>query len=642
MKQQKYGAWHSPLNPKQVAEASVDMGELRYCNDTTYWIENRPQDAGRAVLVRKHGDITEDLLQSPFSARSRVHEYGGGSYCVMEHRLWFVNAKDQNIYEISLHDRNSIRQVTKTEDTERFADLQFDAYRERLLAVREMHLPNGSVKNELVSVSIDCGDVKAVHDGHDFYSSPAISPEAKELAFVAWDHPNMPWDGSLLYLASMHTDGMVENPRVIAGGDQESIMQPRWTPNGCLLFLSDHSGFWNLYLYSETSAQQIAVEESGEYGGPAWIFGLRSFDPIDDRFVVACRIMDGVSELVTVDLKLGIIRTIDDSFCSYGSVHATGSSAVFLAGTSTKSVQAVEMETKSRQIKVIQTSIAAPLDPEWISAGKPIEYPTANGLTAHAYFYPPVNPKASPPDGELPPLLVLSHGGPTSRRDNVLALGVQCYTTRGWAVLDVNYGGSTGHGREYRQRLEGNWGVVDVQDCEAGVEYLINQSLVDGDRVAIKGGSAGGYTTLRALTTSRIFKAGSSHYGIGDLRILAASTHKFESSYLDRLVPRELFEERSPILRVDDLKQPVIFFQGEDDRVVPPEQARMMFDALAERGRPTALFIFEGEGHGFRVARNREIAITAEMIFLSRVLGIEPDDLDDSVFEHARLANIPW
>ena len=637
-----YGTWSSPLGPKQVAEASTGIGELRRCNNTCYWIESRPQEAGRAVIVRKQGDIAEDILPAPFSARSRVHEYGGGSYCVSENRLWFVNAKDQNIYEVSLRGPESIRQITKTADAERFADLKFDSYRESLIAVRELHSPSGSVGNDLVSVSIERGDVKIVHVGHDFYSSPAISPDAMELAFVAWDHPHMPWDGTQLYWAYMDIDGTLSNTKIVAAGSDESIEQPRWTPDGTLLFLSDRTGYWNLYEYAEDTGQRIAVDDSAEYGGPAWVFGLRSFDPVDDRFVVACRIVDGESELVMADLKTGTASTIDNSFATYESVHSTVSNAVFLCGSSTKPMQVVEMGTMKRTTKVLHCAATSPLEPSWIATGEAIEFPTVGGHSAHAYFYPPTNPDTSALSGEKPPLLVLSHGGPTARHDSVFNLGVQYYTSRGWAVLDVNYGGSTGHGREYRQRLEGNWGVVDVQDCEAGVQYLINQSLVDGKRVAIKGGSAGGYTTLRALTTSNIFKAGSSHYGIGDLRILASSTHKFESSYLDRLIPSELFEERSPILRIDALKQPVIFFQGADDQVVPLNQARMMFDALAQRGRPTALFVFEGEGHGFRVAKNREIAMTAELLFLSRVLGIEPVDLDDAVFEQAEMANIRW
>ena len=640
-----YGSWRSPVTPSHVAASGIEISELRTNDSHWYWLELRPLEGGRSTIVRlESSGAVKEVIPQELSARSRVHEYGGGSYCLNDAHLWLVDARDQNIYQVSLDDPNECECLTSGDDSERFADLQEDRRRERLIAIREFHRAEGEPVNDLVAIDTGAGSIAVLAEGHDFYMSPALSGDGARLAYVAWDHPNMPWDGSYLYVAEVLDDGRLGNSRVLAGGENESIVQPTWGANGALLYLSDKHGFWNLFGTDSDLEVCPLLLKPAEYGGPAWVFGLRSFGVCEDGTVLAARTRDGTTDLVSVDSTSHSERSIHAGCSGYGSVFGRSQSgqrtATCIAGSSTTPPFVLTINAETGRSSVVHQCVSSPFAKEWISIGEPIQFPSSDGDLAHAYFYVPTNPGIEQRPEGAPPLLVLTHGGPTSRHDNSLSLAIQAYTSRGWAVLDVNYGGSTGYGRRYRERLEGNWGIVDVADCEAGVRHLVEMSKADPTRVAIKGGSAGGYTTLQALTTSEVFKAGASYYGIGDLALLDADTHKFESRYLERLVSREHFQSRSPVNQIEQLTCPVIFFQGAEDRVVPPNQARMMFKALAARGVPTALFIFEREGHGFRDARSRETAIEAEIVFLSRVFGLEAPGLSQDIFESAEVANL--
>ena len=606
-----------------LARCSKGYGELRARGDALFWTESRPEQAGRSTLVMRAADSTRELTPAPFNPRSRVHEYGGGSYCVGDEHVYFVNFADQNVYEVSASVRGGEppRPVTQGDDTERFADLVWDG--RGLLAVRERHGVDGTqAENDLVRIDVDDGAVAALHEGHDFYAAPRPSGDGR-IAFLVWDHPNMPFDGCQLLVAEDAGNGLL-NPTIAAGGANESIVQPEWN-GGRLLFASDVDGYWNLYAYDGSGVYAV-LPDAAEYAGPAWQFATTYYVPIGPRHVVARRVENGIASLVLVDLEQGLASPLDDASSSYFDIVRTPTGVAYIAGFADKPKRIVELKLDIRSRAVIAQSVVPPVAHGFIAVPEVLTFAAKAG-DSHAFFYPPANRDHRVPAGELPPLLVTTHGGPTSNAWPDLDWRIQYYTSRGWAVADVNYGGSTGFGRAYRERLEGRWGETDVDDCVACVHHLVAQGRVDPARVAIKGGSAGGYTTLAALAFTNVFQAGASHYGVGDLNALAADTHKFESRYLDTLLGSpEALDARSPINHVDKLNCPVIFFQGAEDRVVPPNQAESMRDALAAKGIPVAYLLFEGEGHGFRRAENVRRAIEAEYAFFAKVFGFEPAD----------------
>ena len=602
-------------------------GELRAKGDALFWTESRPEEAGRATLIMRAGDSVGELTPAPFNPRSRVHEYGGGSYCVADEHVYFVNNGDQNVYQVPLIGDGPItpRQVTRGDATERFADLAWDGL--RLLAVRERHADDGTEPvNDLVRIDVGDGAPTVLHEGHDFYAAPRPSGDGR-LAFLVWDHPNMPFDGCQLLVAEYHGE-QLRNATVVAGGAKESIVQPEWNGDR-LLFLSDLQGYWNLYAH-DGSGVYAALPDAAEYGGPAWYFGNTYYVPVGPDHVVARRVDNGVPSLVLVDLGQALASPLDDASSSYTDVVRTPNGVAYIAGHAERPSRIVELRLDTRSRTTIAEPGEPPVGAAFVATPEALTFAAPLG-DAHAFYYPPTNGEHSVPYDELPPLLVTTHGGPTGNAWADLDWRIQYYTSRGWAVADVNYGGSTGFGRDYRERLEGTWGETDVDDCVACVRHLIAQGRVDPSRVAIKGGSAGGYTTLAALTFTNVFRAGSSLYGIGDLKALAEDTHKFESRYLDTLLgDPDAVRRRSPINHVDQLNCPVIFLQGADDKVVPPNQAEAMRDALAAKGIPVAYLLFEGEGHGFRRAENVRRAIEAEYAFFATVFGFEPaDDLPD-------------
>ncbi|GIW78726.1 MAG: peptidase [Gemmatales bacterium] len=579
------------------------------------------------VVHRDVAGKTEDVTPPPFNARSRVHEYGGASYTVSDGVIYFTHFDDHRLYR--LRPGQHAEAITPNADL-RYADAVVDRRRQCLYCVREDHTQPGEPTNTVVQVFVDRENPgRIVAAGHDFYSSPRLSPDGRHLCWLAWNHPNMPWDGCELWLADLDDEGMPRNARPIAGGDNESIFQPEWSPDGQLYFVSDRSGWWNLYRYDAPNAEALCPVEA-EFGRPQWVLGIPTYAFAGAR-IVCSYTQKGFWHLALLDPDTKKLDRIDTGYTDIHSVRANDRFACFIASSPTESAAVVRLDLSTRRPEVLRRSSATVIDPAYLSHAQPIEFPTEKGLTAHAFYYPPKNRDYVGPPNEKPPLLVRSHGGPTSATSSGLKADIQFWTSRGIAVLDVNYGGSTGYGREYRQRLDGAWGIVDVDDCVHGARFLIERGDVDPERIAIRGGSAGGYTTLAALAFRRFFKAGASYYGVSDLEALAKDTHKFESRYLDRLIGPypaavDLYRQRSPIHFADRLSCPVILFQGLQDKVVPPNQAEIMVDALKAKRLPVAYVAFAGEQHGFRRAENIKRAFENELYFYGRIFGFEPAD----------------
>jgi dipeptidyl aminopeptidase/acylaminoacyl peptidase len=625
-----YGSWKSPITSDLIVKGSIGVGQTALDGEDVYWIEMRPSEGGRSVIVRRTPDgKTTDVTPQPFNARTRVHEYGGGDYVVANEIIYFSNFADQRLYKQSI---NSQPQPLTPAVEMRYADPVIDRRRSRLISVREDHTNDGEAVNTVVSINLeDGGDARVLVSGNDFYSSPRISPDGSRLAWLTWNHPNMPWDGTELWVGEFGDDGSLGDIKLIAGGVEESIFQPEWSPDGVLYFVSDRSGWWNLYRAKEDESIEALHEMQAEFGMPQWVFGMSMYAFESAERIICTDIEKGSSRLARLETRTGKFEAIETPYTDITSLHATTGRAVFRGGSPTEPASIVQLDLNTGRTEVLRRSNDLEIDPGYFSMPQAIEFPTEDGKTAHAFFYPPRNRDYVAPENELPPLLVKSHGGPTSAATTTLALGIQYWTSRGIAVLDVNYGGSTGYGREYRKRLNDRWGIVDVDDCANGARYLVERGLADGLRLMITGGSAGGYTTLCALTFRDRFKAGASHFGVSDCEALATETHKFESRYLDRLIGpyperADLYRERSPVHHVDRLSCPVIFFQGLEDKVVLPNQSEMMVDALRAKGLPVAYVAFEGEQHGFRRAENIKRALDGEIYFYSRIFGFELAD----------------
>lgn len=635
-----YGAWPSPLTADVAAARFVSFSELKFSGTSHYWLEQRPREGGRSVLVAADGKGRRDLVPAPMNVRSRVYEYGGGAYALSDDTAYFVNFRDQCIHAASLGG-GAPTQVTSGDDGERFGGLLWDPHGRGLVAVRERHAPGNAspdaALNDLVRVDVKTGTVQVLHEGHDFYAWPCLSPSGHRLAFVVWDHPNMPWDGTQLLIADIGADGTLNRETMVAGGMDESVYQPAWMGDDRLVFASDQGGYWNLHVYDQ-SGVRLAIADHAEYGLPMWSLGSTNYVVAGRDHVVAQRIEDGEAELVIADIEREITTPLSSRFTSYGSLTRSAAGITFIGGTADDVSRVTELDIATGETTTLARAGQVDFPDGTFSTPQTISFTSSDGARAYANYYPPRHPECTGPEDELPPLLVTTHGGPTSSAGRGLSFRIQYYTSRGWAVLDVNYGGSTGFGRAYRERLNGQWGVVDVQDCVAGARHLASEGRVDINRIAIRGGSAGGYTTLAAVTFADIFRAGASHYGIGDLAALARDTHKFESRYVNRLVAEADFDARSPVRHAARARCPMIFFQGSDDRIVPPNQAEAMFAALKANGVPVSFLLFEGEGHGFRRAENAVRAIEAEYLFFARMFGFEPaEDLGDIPVENA-----PW
>jgi dipeptidyl aminopeptidase/acylaminoacyl peptidase len=639
-----YGSWPSPIDAATSIAGGIGLSNPVVDGNNTYWLESRPAEKGRVTLMRadEAGAETE-LTPAPLSVRTRVHEYGGGAYAVRDGIVLFSNDADARMYKIE-PGQNGAQAITPVvaDRALRYAAFEIDPARRRVIAVREDHRAAGEAVNTLVSISLDHGDDEGVRfaGGHDFIGPVALNPSGTRAAWIAWDHPNMPWDDTLLYVAELDDRGFPIAPVIIAGGPQEAATLPLWADDETLIFVSDPSGFWNLYRYRTNDGSVHRLFESvAEYTYPQWKFGMTYFTIVDPKTIVAASTRLATWSLERIDIETGEITPIPCDYTDMGGVSGGNGTAIFVGGSPTRPAEIARYDLRSDTVTTVKRSKSAP-DARYISVPEAIEFPTEGGLTCHAFYYPPVNADVSGPEGERPPLIVLSHGGPTGSTDTALDMQLQYWTSRGFAVVDVNYGGSSGYGRAYRERLRDQWGVVDVDDCVNAAKFLIERGDVDADRITIRGWSASGYTTLAALTFRDFFKAGASHFGISELGIMATETHKFESRYLDRLVgpypaAKAIYDARSPINFVERLSCPLILFQGLEDKVVPPNQAEMMYDAVKAKGIPVAYVPFEGEQHGFRQKENIIRSIEGELYFLSRVFGFE---LADSI-EPVPIAN---
>jgi dipeptidyl aminopeptidase/acylaminoacyl peptidase len=620
-----YGSWKSPITTEVVTGESIGLGQIALDGKDIYWLESRPKERGRNAIVKRATDKTiVDVLPLEFNARTMAHEYGGGSFAVCDGVIYFTEFKDQRLYVIE--QGKSPRALT-AEGPFRYADMIMDRSRGRLICVREDHTIDTprDVINTLVSVDLNSGDVRVLISGNDFYSTPRLSADGKKLAWITWHHPNMPWDGTELFVAEIESDGSISRAEKIAGGDHESVLQPEWGPDGSLYFINEPTGWWNIYRYHNNTITNL-TPMNAEFGYPQWVFGLSIYAVESaDRLICAYE-HNGKSHLATLNPNTKKLTNIDLPYDNFAEIRAENGFAMINAASPTEPWSYVRVDLASGKFEVLRKALKSIVDAGYLSIPKPIEFPTENNLTAHGYYYPPANKDYAAPEGETPPLLVISHGGPTSATTTALAYRTQYWTSRGFAVLDVNYGGSTGYGREYRKRLNGQWGVVDMDDCCNGAKYLVAQGLADEKRLAIRGGSAGGYTTLCALTFRDTFKAGASHFGISELEVFATDTHKFESRYLDSMIgpypaKKDIYFARSPINFVNNISCPMILFQGLDDKVVPPNQADLIYKAVLHKELPIAYVQYEGEGHGFRKAENIKHSLESELYFYSKIFG---------------------
>ena len=621
-----FGSWRSPIASELVASESISLVDVLIDGEKTYWIEGRPKEKGRYVLV-KYGTegVSQDVTPAPFSTRSRVHEYGGGAVLVDHGVVFFTNFTDQKLYR---QDQSGGPRPISQASGCRYADATVDAGRNRVICVREDHdRADGVVTNSIVAVAYSgTSGEQVLIRGQDFYSNPRISPDGKRLAWLAWNHPNLPWMGTELWIGMISEAGEIEASVRIAGSADESIFQPEWSPSGSLYFVSDRTGWWNLYRQREESAEAVLVKEA-EFGEPQWVFGMATYGFLPDGRIICSYRAAGRSQIAIFSELTGQLLPLDLPYTEISNLRVSSDFLIFLGGAPDKPSSIVKVTLDPMTIEVLKQSTDIADRPEiraCLSTPAFIEFPSPRG-NIYAWYYAPLNDAFVAPPEELPPLIVKSHGGPTAAATSTLDLRTQFWTSRGYAVLDVDYGGSTGYGREYRNRLRRAWGIVDVEDCTDAARFIVENKQADPARVAITGRSAGGYTTLCALVFGTFFKIGASYFGVGDLEFLARDTHKFESRYLEWLIgdypeEQETYKARSPIHFTDNLSVPVIFLQGEQDLIVPPNQAEMMVNAIRRKGLPVEYLLFQNEQHGFRVAGNIARALDSELSFYSSLM----------------------
>ncbi len=630
-----YGAWPSPVTTRMLTQSPPGVREPGHNGRDLMWVETRPREKGRYVLVAQTPDGPRDVTPEPFNVRNRVHEYGGGSWAADGGLIVFSNFADNRLYRID-GPGSAPRPVTP-EGPFRFADLQLDRTHRRIIAVREDHSGQSTEPvNTIVLLDLDGPNADGgavLVSGTDFASSPRLRRDGSRLAWITWNHPNMPWDATVLSWATLSPEGKLGEPQVVTNGGTESAILPGWDSQDRLIFVSDRTGWWHLYrLEADANQVQLTVGEV-EHGVPLWQFGASTWTELADGAIVTAWTADGIWRLGAINSANGTLTPIEWPFTTLSDVqtHPDGERVLLKAGSPHEPSAMVVVDPALGEWDYVKQPSADRLDSGYVSLAEPVSWATPDGATAHGFYYPPTNKDTGAEPTEWPPLIVESHGGPTSAASSTFDLDVQFWTSRGFAILDVNYGGSTGYGRAYRERLNGTWGVVDVDDCVSGALALADRGLVDRDRLIIRGGSAGGFTTLAALAFRNVFSAGASYYGIGDLESMARDTHKFESRYLDTLVgpyPEAItvYHERSAIHHINRLNSPMILFQGLDDKVVPPDQSVTMAAAVRAKGLPVALLTFEGEGHGFRMAETTRRTLEAELSFYSQVFGFTPAD----------------
>lgn len=619
-----YGSWRSPVSTGMITGQSVRLSGASGCGAYTYWIESRPGEGGRSVIVRRgpEGQLT-DMNPPPYNARSRVHEYGGGAMLAREGQCWFVNFEDQQIYRC---EAGKVPLAVSSQPSCRFADLELDEQRRRLLAVCEDHSGPGHPENLLVAISLADGHLSPLVRGADFYSNPRLSPDAGRLAWLSWNHPHMPWDSSELWVADLDEQGLPQAATRVAGGEGISIFQPQWGPDGKLYFVSDADQWWNLYCWDGSGVRQV-TREHAELGQPQWVFGMSTYGLLDQDTALGAFRAGGASDVRRIDLHSGATHSLGLPLDAVEHLALHGKQVLMLAASHDSPPGIYASDSLGGELRLLKESFPLALPGAYISSPEHVRFASGEGAHAHGFFYPPCNPGFQPPPGESPPLIVTCHGGPTAAASAGLDLRVQYWTSRGFAVLDVDYRGSTGYGRNYREALYGRWGVADVEDCVNGALHLAALGKADPGRLLIRGGSAGGYLVLCAAAFHDVFKAGASYYGIGELESMFAHTHKFESHYDRSLLGEgdlaQLLEQRSPARHARSIGMALIFFQGMDDRVVPPEQSEQMVGILRQQGVPVAYLSFEGEGHGFRAAQTISRCLEAELAFYARILQLD-------------------
>jgi len=617
-----FGSWESPITSDSITSESISFKEMQATRDALYWLEGRPSEMGRVALVSYDGNEETDLLNE-LSVRTRVHEYGGGAFAAGKEFI-YSNGEDGQLYTLDG------KKLTDAPNC-RFAD---GANR---IWVAEKH--GAEVENLLVFVGDD--KVHELASGHDFYSSPRISPDGKKLAFITWDFPNMQWDSSTLWLADIDPEHKLQNLKPISGGPDESVCQVQWSSEGNLHFVSDKTGFWNLYRQKDGVVENLCPMEA-EFGIPAWVFGLPTYTFLTDGKILCSYTVKGVDHLGKIDPKTKSLEDLNQPFTRIMNLVSYKDKVYFFGATPTTPVSIIAYDPNENSYETLKQSSNASITEDWISKGEVLEYPSMDGKSGYAFYYPPKNPDYEAPEGEMPPVIIDAHGGPTGRSYTYFMLDVQYWTSRGFAVVDVNYGGSTGYGREYFKRLEKNWGVLDVADCIAAAHALVDKGLADPSKLIIRGGSAGGYTALAALAFHNVFAAGTSYFGVSDLELLYEDTHKFEAKYTDILVAPfpeevELIRSRSPVHSADQISSPVLLLQGDEDKVVPPNQSQVIYEALKKNNIPVGMLLFEGEGHGFRKADSIKRSLDAELYFYSEILGIElPEPFDEPPVEIVR------
>jgi dipeptidyl aminopeptidase/acylaminoacyl peptidase len=632
-----YGTWSSPISAEMVAQAGVRLSAPWIEDGVVWWLEGRAAEEGRVALVRRDQDGSRvDAVPAGFNVRTSVHEYGGGAYCIHRGVAYCSSFDDQRLYRIE-PGATPVPIAPDVDDRRhRYADGRVTPDGTLWIGVRERHAESDrarDVVNELVAIPTDGStEPRVIVEGRDFYSNPRISPDGSRLCFLAWNLPWMPWDGCELYVADLAPEGTATGIEHVAGEDGvESIWQPEWSAAGDVAFVSDRSGWWNLEWVRAGERSPLHPAEA-EFGYPAWVFGAQSYAFLGDGRIVCGFERAGFTRFGVLDPESGELRELDLELSAWRTPHicTEGMRALVVAGSPSVPTQVALVDVETGGVETLRTSMETELSDAFLSVPVSIDFPTDDGLTAHALFYRPTNPDFAPPPGELPPLIVESHGGPTDRAIPSYSLGVQFWTSRGFALVDVDYGGSTGYGRAYRERLNGKWGIVDLRDCVNAALALVERGEADRGRLLITGGSAGGYTAICALTFTDVFAAGTSYFGIADLEQFGGGeTHKFELQYEHMLIGpyperADLYRERSPIHFSDRISTPMLVLQGTEDRVVPPRQAELIVGALQERGIPHAYLLYEGEGHGFRKAENIVRSLEAELSFYAQVLGFEP------------------
>ena len=633
-----YGSWPSAINSQLLTQGMKRLSEPQLEGDHCYWLESRPEEKGRTQVVCRHPDGSLHEVTPPdVNVRSRIHEYGGGSYRAHKGSIYYVNDKDQRIYQLDTLTNNTPQPLTP-EGQYRYSDFCIDDERQQLICVCEIHHQEREAENCIIAVKLDGSSVVGFNllvFGNDFYSNPRVSPDGTYLSWLTWKHPNMPWDNSECYLAEFSPVGLMQKQRKVAGGSDdgarnESIFQPQWSPTGELFFVSDRNQWWNLYRYQPNTKTTTAVfEVEAEFATPQWVFGMSTYGFLNSFTVFCCYTQQGRWHAATIDTLTSHVKTLALDYNSVDAISCNEDSdtAVFVGANDTTLEQIIQWHDQQTTTLATSGKLAVAVDE--LSSPEAITFNNNHGHAVHGFYYPPQNARYTDTASALPPLLVMCHGGPTGATRSALNLKIQYWTNKGFAVFDINYSGSTGYGRPYRDRLKGQWGVLDVDDICAGADHLVQQGLVDSQRVAVRGSSAGGYSVLAALTFRNSFTAGASLYGIGDLRLLAEDTHKFESRYLDQLIgpypeAAAVYRARSPLHHVDQLHCPVIFLQGLEDKVVPPSQAEAMVNALAEKNIPVAYATFADEGHGFRNADNIRYALDVEYAFYCQIFQLKP------------------